>query len=75
MAKDLLGASDKKLTLTCPKCGKKFQETLGRLDGNNEFRCPNCALLFKPDKPVSIISSVDEALKKAGKAFKKRGSD
>ena len=30
------------IDLTCPKCSRKFKESLGRLKNNPLLRCPGC---------------------------------
>lgn len=33
---------DAKITITCPGCGKKFEERVGRLKQNPTLACPGC---------------------------------
>lgn len=33
---------DSEIDLSCPSCGHKFQETLGRLKNNPNIVCPGC---------------------------------
>lgn len=39
----------KQITLSCPKCGHKSQETLGRLQDNPRLVCRKCGVTIAVD--------------------------
>ncbi len=63
------------VTLTCPSCGKKFDEKIGRLKHDPTLTCPGCL------QPVRIeaeqlrrgIQSVQESLNKLTRTLGKIG--
>ncbi len=57
---------DQYLELECPKCGHKFEKTLGWLDRNRKFKCPtNCGGTF--EYSGSEISDIRKRLEQLGK--------
>ena len=48
--KDELGVRKQKLTLPCPQCGKKFTETVARLEDEDNITCPHCNFSLKTNE-------------------------
>lgn len=66
---------DPKLSITCPKCRRKFQKPLSGLKNNASVPCPFCRNPGKvvgggSDKAVSALKALDKSLRNLG--FKKR---
>lgn len=53
---------DKKITITCPGCGKAFDESIGRLKTNPDLTCPGCG------KVVHVEGNAGAAIQKVDKA-------
>lgn len=52
------------LTLTCPGCGKKFDEKIGRLKNNPTIPCPGCgkSINIHADELSSGIETIQKSL-------------
>lgn len=52
------------LEIPCPNCGKKFQETIGRLKHNPEIRCSGCGsnIRIDADELRQGIQTVENSL-------------
>lgn len=52
------------ITITCPGCGKKLNEKIGRLKNNPTLTCPGCSNLITIDAHElrSGIQSVQKSL-------------
>ena len=52
------------ITLTCPGCGKKFDEKIGRLKNNPILACPGCQspVTIKADELRLGIQAVQKSL-------------
>lgn len=50
--------------LTCPQCGHKFKERLGKLKANPTLACPGCqvAIPIEADKLRVSLQKVDKSL-------------
>ena len=62
---------DPKIDLTCPGCGRKFQQALSRLKKNARIPCPGChqAITIEGDG----ANKVSGALQGMSNLFKKGG--
>ena len=71
-----LNLDSQPIELTCPGCGKKFQEKIGRLKHNPTLPCPGCKTPIRIDanklrKAIeSIQKSADTLGRNLGKLFK-----
>ena len=68
--KDSLGLRKQRIDLTCPACGKKFQEAIARLEDESEFACPHCGQRFNTDN-FRIVKGVEKELDVFRRALKK----
>jgi uncharacterized Zn finger protein len=66
---------DQKLTLTCPKCGHKTQQTVARLETSPDLPCPKCGVVTKYDARQfkAELAKADKAVDDLMKSFKKFG--
>ncbi len=70
--KDSLGMQRKKLSMTCPKCRRKFQESVARLDDKKQLRCPHCKMLFDISK-LGVTRAVEKELDAFKRSLRKFG--
>lgn len=67
---------DQLFKLSCPSCGKKFEERIGRLKNNPDIPCPGCTTIIRinADQLRQRIKVVEHSLAEfkrgLGKAFK-----
>ena len=61
-----------KVTLDCPSCGHKFQETIGRLQNDPTLRCPSCnqAIQIEAQGLRDGIKGVDESMADLARTIK-----
>jgi hypothetical protein len=76
MAKKFLNRSAN-LNLTCPKCGHKFQKTLGQLESDDKWPCPgSCGVTFDRSSFAQEIAAIEKKIEDFGRdisrAFKKK---
>jgi len=64
---------DKKLPLTCPKCGHKSQQSLARLKRKPDPSCPQCGVVLDASQFRSELAKADKILDKFGKSLDKLG--
>lgn len=55
------------VSIPCPQCGKKFEQTVGELEAAPRLRCPACGVALRVDAK-KILQKVKEAAAKAGAA-------
>ena len=63
------------ITLTCPGCGKKFDEKIGRLKRDPNLACPGCKIAITIDAHElrSGMQSVQKQLDALGATLRKIG--
>lgn len=64
-----------KIDIECPGCGRRIQETLGRLKNSPTLVCPNCQQRIAVDgkEAKKGLDSVDRSLRDLDKALKGLG--
>ena len=60
-----MGILDKKVSITCPSCGKKFTKTLAQLESKKDHTCPGCGALANSEPASAAIKSAKKAAAKA----------
>ena len=58
-----------KVDLECPNCGRKFKQTLGRMQ--RDFDCPGCGVRFDAKGVAKGTKEVEKALKNFARDIKK----
>lgn len=66
------------IELACPQCGRKFKERLGRLQNNQNIRCPGCGtnISVSTSSPGGLtkgLHTVDKSLAELQRSLKKLG--
>lgn len=64
MLSDLI--SNASIEIECPKCGHKFEQTIGRLKSDPEMPCPGCgtSIQFQAEGLRTALDEVDDATAK-----------
>lgn len=54
----------KTITIPCPNCGEKIQETIGRLKHNPKIPCPGCGktLAINADELTKGVDSAQKSI-------------
>jgi endogenous inhibitor of DNA gyrase (YacG/DUF329 family) len=66
---------DERMSLDCPKCGRKFQERIGRLKNSPTINCPGCGQPIKIEASSlrAGVNKVQASLDKLGAAIGRIG--
>lgn len=56
------------ITLSCPGCGKKFDETIGRVKNNQSVTCPACggAITVDANQMREIVETIQKNFNSIG---------
>lgn len=76
MAKGFLDKS--KITITCPNCSHRFEESFGRLKTNPKLVCSNCGRTIQIEGGASLDQAgktVDDGIADLRKTIKKFNKD
>ena len=68
---------DSPIELTCPSCGHKFKERIGKLNTNPQLPCPACqsVITIEANSLNTAVKQVDKSmadLRKTGAGFGKK---
>lgn len=63
------------VTLTCPGCGQKFDEKIGRLKLNPKLACPSCknSITINADELRRVLESAQKSLDALGRNLRNLG--
>lgn len=66
-----LNLDSHRISLTCPQCAKKFEETIGRLKNNPKVVCAGCGttIQIEADELRRSVASVQKQMDALGKAL------
>jgi ssDNA-binding Zn-finger/Zn-ribbon topoisomerase 1 len=59
------------IEITCPKCGHKSEENVGRLKTDG-YTCPNCGYTCDPIELARAVKEVEDSIEKLKKKIAKK---
>lgn len=62
--------SDTALTIACPQCGHKIQQSIRRLQAEPTLACPGCGVAINIKSSEGGLKALDSTLKKGGRKIR-----